>query len=62
MSELIINGNIHKLRAILAREPKTSEELADEMRMDIGNVRALLHSSKEYLKVDGHWTWKGFAK
>jgi hypothetical protein len=57
-----LNANVHKLRAILARERKTSEQLADEMGMDIGNVRALLLASNEYLKVNGFWTWKGTDK
>jgi hypothetical protein len=56
------NANIHKLRAILARERKTSEDLAKEMGMDIGNVLALLHASNEYVNLDGFWTWKGAAK
>jgi hypothetical protein len=62
----IINANVHKLRAILSREPHTSEELAELMGLPIGNVRALLHSSKEYEKrrVNGRdaWHWKGFSK
>lgn len=61
-----MNANISKLRAILAREPKTSEQLAELMALDINSVRILLHSQKEFIKqrVGKHdaWHWKGLEK
>lgn len=57
-----INANVHKLRAILARSPETSEELAKEMNLDINVVRLLIHTSSEYSKRWDKWYWKGSQK
>jgi hypothetical protein len=45
-----LNGNIVRVRNILAVSRKTSEELAELLGMDIGNVRAILHSRREFVK------------
>lgn len=50
MSELIINGNTKKLRAILKEAPRTSEELAKLMGLPIDSVRFLIHTSKGIAK------------
>jgi DNA-directed RNA polymerase specialized sigma24 family protein len=58
-----MNANIDRMRELLKQDPLTSDELADLMGMDIGNVRALLHSQKDVIKlrVRTHdaWHWKG---
>ena len=55
------NQNIDAIRAYLATRPMTASELAAETGLDIGNVRVILHASKNYSwrpLPDGQREWR----